>query len=200
MMRFRICALGLAMLTAAPAMATTYVEVVDTGETLAAAQNASGADVISGTLTAGNIDDIDLYKIFVADTAAFSVTVNSTLSVDNDAQLFLFDSAGQLVLADDDSGIGYIPQFNAGQLSGSLAGTYYLAYNLYNTDPTFSGSVLSGWGRNPAPNQSGAYSLTITGAETGAVPEPGTWAMMLIGFGAVCYSLRRRKSGSLQAA
>ena len=39
-----------------------------------------------------------------------------------------------------------------------------------------------------------------TGVPTGAVPEPGTWAMMLLGFGAVGYSLRRRKRPALAAA
>ncbi len=34
----------------------------------------------------------------------------------------------------------------------------------------------------------------------GAVPEPGTWAMMLVGFGAVGYSMRRRKRPALAAA
>ena len=34
----------------------------------------------------------------------------------------------------------------------------------------------------------------------GAVPEPATWAMMLIGFGAAGVSLRRRNRASLQAA
>jgi hypothetical protein len=54
----------------------------------------------------------------------------------------------------------------------------------------------------------GTFTLNITGNNTGpgvgtlagtvsmsAVPEPGTWAMMLIGFGAVGYSMRRRKVG-----
>ena len=34
----------------------------------------------------------------------------------------------------------------------------------------------------------------------GAVPEPSTWAMMLIGFGAVGFSMRRRARAVLQAA
>ena len=34
----------------------------------------------------------------------------------------------------------------------------------------------------------------------GAVPEPGTWAMMLIGFGAMGVSLRRRRSSNKQFA
>jgi hypothetical protein len=34
----------------------------------------------------------------------------------------------------------------------------------------------------------------ISGSQMGAVPEPGTWAMMLLGFGAIGFALRRRKS------
>jgi hypothetical protein len=34
----------------------------------------------------------------------------------------------------------------------------------------------------------------------GAVPEPGTWAMMLMGFGATGFAMRRRRSGSALAA
>lgn len=36
---------------------------------------------------------------------------------------------------------------------------------------------------------------TVTLFQTGvrAVPEPGTWAMMLLGFGGIGYSLRRRR-------
>ena len=33
--------------------------------------------------------------------------------------------------------------------------------------------------------------------ENSAVPEPGTWAMMLLGFGAAGYSLRRRRAAGL---
>ena len=32
--------------------------------------------------------------------------------------------------------------------------------------------------------------------QAAAVPEPGTWAMMLLGFGAACFALRLRKSSS----
>ena len=39
----------------------------------------------------------------------------------------------------------------------------------------------------------GAATLTITRAAVAAVPEPGTWAMMLVGFGAMGVSLRRRR-------
>lgn len=35
------------------------------------------------------------------------------------------------------------------------------------------------------------------GFSAGGVPEPATWAMMLLGFGAVGFSLRRRNQGTL---
>jgi ABC-type sugar transport system substrate-binding protein len=48
----------------------------------------------------------------------------------------------------------------------------------------------------------GSFGGTLAFAAASAVPEPSTWAMMLIGFGAVGYSMRRRKVGyqALQAA
>jgi hypothetical protein len=49
----------------------------------------------------------------------------------------------------------------------------------------------------------GLFTLTAQGrqitsfsASAAAVPEPGTWAMMIIGFGALGYSLRRRRRHS----
>ena len=45
-------------------------------------------------------------------------------------------------------------------------------------------------------NNSGAGSLggSITIRQANAVPEPATWAMMLIGFGAVGFAMRRRRA------
>ncbi len=83
------------------AYAVTYNEVGDTGELLATAQDTTGLGLdpltsISGSLIdlGGGIDDVDLYRINIFDTNAFSVTVSANLSVDNDAMMFLFDSAG----------------------------------------------------------------------------------------------------------
>lgn len=47
-------------------------------------------------------------------------------------------------------------------------------------------------------NQIGFDNITIGSAtaSVGAVPEPGTWAMMLIGFGGIGVALRRRRAGS----
>ena len=42
-----------------------------------------------------------------------------------------------------------------------------------------------------------SYSGTIVFAAAPAVPEPGTWAMMLVGFGAVGYGMRRTRKANV---
>ena len=66
------------------------------------------------------------------------------------------------------------------------------------SNPTFNTGTFNISGGFTA----GAATLTITRAAVAAVPEPGTWAMMLIGFGAMGVSLRRRRQtrSALQAA
>jgi hypothetical protein len=76
-----------------------------------------------------------------------------------------------------------------------------LGANPFNTD-LIENYALAGqtWG-------AGIYTLTVQGTrgdsgsfggnvafEAAAVPEPATWAMMLLGFGAIGFSLRRRRS------
>lgn len=181
-----------------PLSAGIFIEVGEAGETLATANVTTGAGpltTIRGTLIdkAGSegapttkpvtpdgpigsspVDDIDLYQIFIPNTAAFSVTVSSNLSVDNDSQLYLFDSAGNQVLFNDDRTLGdAFPQFDLGALTGP-AGIYYLGFVLYHTDPVLN-PTLTSWNRSPAPFQTGPYELTLTGANPAVdqvVPEP----------------------------
>ena len=47
---------------------------------------------------------------------------------------------------------------------------------------------------------SNSATQIISGQIQAAVPEPGTWAMMLVGFGAIGYSMRRRRKTILQIA
>ena len=106
--------------------------------------------------------------------------------------------------------------------TNDLAGTYALTLDTSSMGIDFTSAVLSGPGGPYALNEefdngiaefwqlsslfleAGTYTLTIDGDNdsTGslggtvtinAVPEPGTWAMMLLGFGAAGYAMRRRR-------
>jgi len=41
-----------------------------------------------------------------------------------------------------------------------------------------------------------SYSGTLSFGQVAAVPEPATWALMLVGFGAVGFSMRRKRAGA----
>lgn len=72
------------------ANAALFSEVGDAGELIATAQVTTGSGAltsITGSLinlgSVGDpIDDVDLFKIFISDTSAFSVTVNSNFFED----------------------------------------------------------------------------------------------------------------------
>lgn len=91
-------------------------------------------------------------------------------------------------------------------LSGPGTGLSFDLNGIQSIDRSVSGSlgvvatgVLNLAGYDPTP---GTFSLTTQGngqvettfsASTVALPEPATWAMMLLGFGAIGVSMRRRR-------
>jgi hypothetical protein len=101
-----------------------------------------------------------------------------------------------------------VATFN-GSLFNVIAGS---GANLINIAFDISPVVRSGTQFNTAYNATlsgssvGAFgSATITGGSgtlrgvSPAIPEPGTWALMLLGFGAVGVSMRRRRSSTMIA-
>ena len=89
------------------------------------------------------------------------------------------------------------------------------AFTLVSGEPTDRGSILNqpllanntlqvnGLAGTAAGGADAAFSGTLSFARTAPVPEPATWAMMLVGFGAVGFGMRRRQARSaprLQAA
>ena len=107
--------------------------------------------------------------------------------------------------------------------TNDMAGTYALTLDTSSTGIDFTSAILTGpggpyemikefdngvsefWNLSSLFLEAGTYQLTINGnnSSTGslggtvtinAVPEPGTWAMMLLGFGAAGYAMRRRRA------
>ena len=92
--------------------------------------------------------------------------------------------------------------FADGNVSGSFQNSARLNFSFLlgsgftpNTDSTYSVTFANGT------DSLTTFARLGAGASTGAVPEPATWAMMLVGFGAVGYGMRRRtRKVALQAA
>jgi hypothetical protein len=110
--------------------------------------------------------------------------------------------------------------------TNDMAGVYALTLDTSSTGIDFTSAILTGpggpyemieefdngisefWNLSSLFLEAGTYTLTINGNNnsTGslggtvtinAVPEPGTWAMMLLGFGAAGYAMRRRRRPAL---
>ncbi|MHB8530984.1 MAG: PEPxxWA-CTERM sorting domain-containing protein [Caulobacteraceae bacterium] len=86
-------------------------------------------------------------------------------------------SADGLFYYDDN----YDPSTHALDVEGLLFDVGSTEYNLFNN----GGGVYQLY-----PARSGAYGAPATGALTTAVPEPATWALMLLGLGLVGAALR----------
>lgn len=85
----------------------------------------------------------------------------------------------------DRLGLVYGPASN-GTVDGYAGGT------LLTTKPAFNAASNCTKGICDA-----NFRFTSTGATGGAVPEPATWALLMLGFGAVGYTLRRSREQRL---
>jgi hypothetical protein len=175
---------ALALLSATPAMAQVF-----TGDTTGSPTFESPDE--NGTNPPLSVSDGD----FPYDVLAFNVTISGTYSLLLESSAFdtylglysgSFDRSAPLLNAliynDDDGGDGN------SLINYSLdTGTSYFA-------------VVTGFFESDF----GPYTLTIRGpgsaVVTEAVPEPATWAMMLLGFGAVGLAFRRGRTRQIVSA
>lgn len=195
---------------ALPSVADTWAEVLDAGDLSFNSQlvTTSGPlNTITGNLSPNSGDGIDLYQISITDPLNFGASTVGGATWDT--ELYLFDSSGHGVAANDDSGNFASPNHQsrfggASPISGLLAGTYFLgigfsgslARDLSNVSlfsstsgngtPNGAAAALQNWGTPATP--AGSYSIAISGV--GPVPEPASIATLVIGGLAL---LRRRK-------
>lgn len=206
------------LLTVMPARAQ-FVEPGDAGQTLA---TASGTGVPNSTLTSitGTISsatDADLYVIRITSTTMFSAIASSISGIDT--SLFLFNSSGMAVIANDDSsGMSFqaaIPSGNS-LLTSLSPGIYYLGISLSGNEPInlnsqllftvdqpttnvrgpasgLNPTTLSTFNGNTYFSESGAYTITLSATQAAqAVPEPSTWAILILGAAFLGFVLHRR--------
>ena len=117
-------------------------------------------------------DDVDLYRIYIADPAAFTANTSAFTAPDDlgDTQLFLFDALGFLVDEDDQGGTGSRSALPTAGDRVTQAGIYYLAVSAWNNDPTDpSGDGMFDPGDGPVTGwassfqTAGTYGIEVTG-------------------------------------
>jgi hypothetical protein len=134
---------------------------------------------VLGTPTLGS------YQINFATSTIFSFALGS-LDTYNDLRLFLSDGS---FIDYFGAGINQGVQANGDQVSPNTNGR--VTYTVTGGGPFIVGARF----------QSTQNSFEFDNLAIQAVPEPATWMMMILGFGAVGYAMRRRRSkGSLALA
>jgi len=203
-----------------------YTETGDAGKTIGTAQNTGPAGQpltqILGSI--GTFGDADIFVISITNPSAFSATTVNTLTGTSglDTELFLFNSSGRPVYANDDDagGLSLQSTLPAGNALGPIsAGTYYLAISLSGNEPVNStnqllfamGSSTDLRGPNPSAtgpqtnfdpslvdpgSTTGAYEIDLTGAVS--VPEPSVPATFILGSlvsAGLFFARKRRRFG-----
>ena len=118
-------------------------------------------------------------------TDAFDLLISFTSPPGTSAGSFTANLLGSLT----SDGVGglQITFLNPTQyLTDGVGGTYELHVN----NLAFSGSLPAG---------QASFTQDINGYIIAAVPEPATWAMMLLGFGGIGFAMRRQRSKQVLA-
>ena len=153
-----VCAVWMLMFAFSyTAHATMYIESGDAGGSIATAQSLpGGTTVIRGDLFA-DADDEDMFGFYWGG-GAFQA---DTFGTGFDTQLFLFDSTGTGVWANDDAASGGV---QSEIIDASLtAGSYFIAVSIFNSDP------LDGSGNR-------LFDDCIFGCQVGPLPGVGVLA------------------------
>jgi hypothetical protein len=139
----------------------------------------------------GSLSDSDItdFTIMITDSHGSltltplnaGVEIGGGLSATSTDLLFDFSSSGYALFQNPAPGSSENFLCFAGQICGSSSGAINL---LVGND--FPGGVST----------TAMSGNVVIASVAGAVPEPATWALMLVGFGGIAFALRRRKAVS----
>ncbi len=210
MTKFALC-FAATLLCASPALAQTTFTSTDVPKSIPDADptGISSAITVSGI---GTITDLNLVFTDLQHTSVADLHIELRAPDNTQVPLVLAFSEGGILLGlltpdnfintvfDDQAGTnlsgGTAPYTGSFNINHPSVGNDPLSlFNGLNADGTwtlfvsdralFDVGTLNGW------------ALQITGNGLAAVPEPSTWAMMLLGFGAVGFAMRRRRQTGL---
>lgn len=173
-------------LTATNANAATTVDL--TIETQLSGMNVPGSPA---TIT-GQVDYDQLFAQMLTAVSGFSVLINGTAysNFPSGVDAQFTSSNGSSGLLNFTSGNETVFSFNLTNLFSAAGRPPAGGLTETNaTQFTYNGSQITIDPGSPG-------TLAVTEAAIAAVPEPSTWLLMLVGFGAVGYGLRRRKAAA----
>jgi hypothetical protein len=191
--------LALASIASAGGPAT---EAGDAPDLPAAAQSlALNTTSIAGTVA--NANDVDMYRIEITDPARFSATTVPA-APNQDTMLWLFDSTGRGVYANDDVTGNTAPSvLPAGHPAGpQVAGVYYVAISIFDRVPVnaagriFPQSICCSNNNDVfGPTGPGGGSPLTGWANTGSQAGPHGYTIQLTGIGfGVCAQYDQAKA------
>ena len=156
------------------------------------ATSANAAQFLTITGPSGNFGDDEVTCVTAA-PCAFTRTFTFT-----GASVAPFNAAGMTITSGPaNSGMANI-DFTSVSLNGVLftpVTTGIFEFQTLNTIGLLAGINTILVNGTTGGNASFAGNINLT-----AVPEPGTWALMLVGFGAVGYAMRRRSASLIPQA
>ena len=173
-----------------------------------------GATASSATVLIGSLTDTYLFPNASSAYATSTLTVGTTVSCPGAdpicngtfAEPTTLLASGLAITLNELGGSGYTPAaFNGINFSnllfddGSLLTGYSLSTNLAGLDASriaFTSNSISFNGQG-LDFRTSPYFITLNLlTSAGSVPEPATWAMMLLGFGGLGFQLRRKRMTS----
>lgn len=185
-------AIGAAPAAAAPTVTYTWT-TTNAGFGNHVASPTASFDVPLTAVLAGVINYSDITNIHMTyDGLAFDAYTATSIGLDNKA--YVDPVTGALIYHGPDQGLGVVG-YQGGLFSGSFLsitiGNRYSPFGAPLTTVADQFNSLkndSPWAGFPT-----AGYWTATFPATAGVPEPATWAMMMMGFGAMGFAIRRRR-------
>jgi hypothetical protein len=183
-----------------------------TGDTVTGTQTGSSTTITSDTTV--DIDEIDAASITTPISATFTLSAtntgpatmtggeilqhyNGTFSITSGATNFLsgtfsdavFGAGGALTLSASNPSPTQSISFTSNVIAPSLINAFDRAGSLSFTDVTPPAAIVAG--------TLGSFTSDVSGNFSSTVPEPSTWAMMLLGFAGLGYvGLRKARTRS----
>ena len=204
-MRFGSCVLAACVAASlSSAASASVVAEVEGNDSLATAQNLDGYFTVGSDPNVTNAattpyvsvisgpggSNYDYYSFTVATAGSYGIFDIDFGMNDFDPWLTVFDAAGNLLTTQDDLGFtdpGSIHRYDPYlDYTFATAGQYFVRVGSYPNNSEATGDYQ--------------LNVSLQSPAVPAVPEPSTWAMMLLGFGATGYALRRRPARTLARA